>query len=468
MPRWPLMTSTTSLAGLIAQPEPEVPAMSIAGNTIYQTLPDNTIRLLFLHPGQYPEPIRCVLQSFSLDIPLPYTTLSYVWGDPEKALTITCNDQELQITRSLYNCLQRVRLPDRVHLVWADAICIDQSNNKERAQQVKLMKSIYSNAQRTVAFLGEASWNVDLVTLLGSKIIQLSERYKLEPTRDVRVGESELQSAGLAPKGSEAWAALRDFFQLPWFQRVWIVQEYVVSKDVVFVYGQQTYATTFPGSLLEAIMRHGLAWLLDHGEGDSEEARIGGKHLTRIRWLTRFRSAEQHYRGLQQRTMLDLLDRSILHQASDLHDQIYALQGLASDGSDPQLEPSYDQPVSETYIQTCKYFINTGQPEFLYATGEPRQLLGLPSWVPDWSTPKVTGTLAKNTIQPYRSSDGCDYINFRLSPDSRALTCHGEIVDSLSSFSSLFQFAKDPTDWTEMKPWFTETDHSLHSCDEWG
>jgi hypothetical protein len=41
------------------------------------------------------------------------------------------------------------------------------------------------------------------------------------------------------------WAALRDFFQLPWFQRVWIVQEYVVSKDVVFVYGQQTYASTF-------------------------------------------------------------------------------------------------------------------------------------------------------------------------------------------------------------------------------
>jgi hypothetical protein len=122
------------------------------------------------------------------------------------------------------------------------------------------------------------------------------------------------------------WAALRNFFQLPWYQRVWIVQEYVVSKDVVFVYGQQIYASTFLGSLLEAIMRHGLAWLLDHGEGDSEEARIAGKHWTKIRWLTRFRSAERHYQGLQQRTMLDLLDRSILHRASDPHDQIYALQ----------------------------------------------------------------------------------------------------------------------------------------------
>jgi hypothetical protein len=122
------------------------------------------------------------------------------------------------------------------------------------------------------------------------------------------------------------WAALRDFFQLPWFQRVWIVQEYVVSKDVVFVYGQQIYASTFLGSLLEAIMRHGLAWLLDHGEGDSEEARIAGKHWTKIRWLTRFRSAERHYQGLQQRTMLDLLDRSILHP----HDQITLFKGLAS------------------------------------------------------------------------------------------------------------------------------------------
>jgi hypothetical protein len=83
-------------------------------------------------------------------------------------------------------------------------------------------------------------------------------------------------------------------------------------KDVGFVYGQQTCASTLPGSLLEAIMRHGLAWLLDHGEGDSEEARIAGKHWTKIRWLTRVRSAQQYYQGLQQRTMLNLLDRGIL------------------------------------------------------------------------------------------------------------------------------------------------------------
>jgi hypothetical protein len=249
------------------------------------------------------------------------------------------------------------------------------------------------------------------------------------------------------------WAALRDFFQLPWFQRVWIVQEYVVSKDVVFVYGQQTYASTFPGSLLEAIMRHGLAWLLDRGEGDSEEARIA---RTKIRWLTRFRSAERHYQGLPGLTTKD--DAGFVGQKHLAPSRSnYALQrpGLleATRTSSPVMTGR-----SQTYLQTFRYFINTGQPEFLYATGEPRQLPGLSLWVPDWSTPKATGTLAKNTIQRYRSSDGCDYINFRLSPDLRALTCRGEIVDSISSFSSLFQFAKDPTDWTEIKPWFTETE----------
>ena len=42
----------------------------------------------------------------------------------------------------------------RLH-VWADAICIDQSNNEEKASQVTLMSEIYKRANKVMVYLGE-------------------------------------------------------------------------------------------------------------------------------------------------------------------------------------------------------------------------------------------------------------------------------------------------------------------------
>jgi hypothetical protein len=40
-------------------------------------------------------------------------------------------------------------------MLWADQICIDQSNLDERSQQVLLMKKIYENALTVFVYLGE-------------------------------------------------------------------------------------------------------------------------------------------------------------------------------------------------------------------------------------------------------------------------------------------------------------------------
>ena len=125
----------------------------------------------------------------------------------------------------------------------------------------------------------------------------------------------------------------------------------------------------------------------------------------------------------------------------------------------PFLEPKYDLSVSETFLQTCRYFISSNQMEFLYATGEPRSLPDLPSWVPDWSTCKLGYSLYNSACsRPYHASGISDQL-IRLSPDSKTLICHGEVVDTLASFSSKFQHVRDPYNWTEMQPWFQETEN---------
>jgi hypothetical protein len=42
-------------------------------------------------------------------------------------------------------------------MLWADQICIDQSNLDERSQQVLLMKAIYEKALTVFVYLGEGS-----------------------------------------------------------------------------------------------------------------------------------------------------------------------------------------------------------------------------------------------------------------------------------------------------------------------
>lgn len=47
-------------------------------------------------------------------------------------------------------------------MLWADAICIDQNNIPERNQQVRIMRKIFSQADRVLSWLGPAADSSDL------------------------------------------------------------------------------------------------------------------------------------------------------------------------------------------------------------------------------------------------------------------------------------------------------------------
>jgi hypothetical protein len=97
------------------------------------------IRLLQLRPGEGYDRFECsldVVESFSMpsdNVPRaypPYEAVSYVWGNPEKSEQILCDGRILAITVSLATYLQSVRLPDRVRLLLADGVCINQDDIK--------------------------------------------------------------------------------------------------------------------------------------------------------------------------------------------------------------------------------------------------------------------------------------------------------------------------------------------------
>jgi Heterokaryon incompatibility protein (HET) len=50
-----------------------------------------------------------------------------------------------------------------VHFARINPVCIDQNNEEERGQQVQQMGSIYSQAERVIIWLGEATYDTDYV-----------------------------------------------------------------------------------------------------------------------------------------------------------------------------------------------------------------------------------------------------------------------------------------------------------------
>ncbi|KAJ4375747.1 hypothetical protein N0V85_009018 [Neurospora sp. IMI 360204] len=182
-----------------------------------------------------------------------YTALSYVWGPPEFTHSIILNDSyTLPITETLFDALKELA-SDKSNAgrlsLWIDQVCINQTDDTEKASQVQMMSRIFRQANLVIGWLGPADTDsneaMDLFryfslntsspekTELGQ---DLRHRLKLEWTTDqegrsVNHLEQERNSAGLA------CVAL---LYRPWFKRLWIVQELVLARKLELRCGSAT------------------------------------------------------------------------------------------------------------------------------------------------------------------------------------------------------------------------------------
>ncbi|KAH7123335.1 heterokaryon incompatibility protein-domain-containing protein [Dactylonectria estremocensis] len=114
------------------------------------------IRLLeLLQAKNIDDQIECHLDVVELgEHPPPYEALSYCWGDKKQLREISCNGEPFQATENLFLALAHLRNDNTDRVLWIDAICINQTNLKERKSQVLVMGKIYSEATKVVIWLG--------------------------------------------------------------------------------------------------------------------------------------------------------------------------------------------------------------------------------------------------------------------------------------------------------------------------
>lgn len=81
--------------------------------------------------------------------------------------SVICGQHALLVTQNLFDFLTQMARNSHCGPFWIDAVCIDQSNDVEKNQQVNMMADIYQTAHEVLIWLGKA----DATTGMALKII---------------------------------------------------------------------------------------------------------------------------------------------------------------------------------------------------------------------------------------------------------------------------------------------------------
>src|SRR5215469_8387733 len=200
-------------------------------------------RLLELLPGTRQDDIECNLQGYFLDEAPSYEALSYCWGDGSDRTPIQINDCTLYITKNLRTGLLHLRDLHEKRVIWADAICINQQDLVERAKQVSIMGDIYKSAVRTVVWLGATDEKyknaVSVCSELAATVTDGQRSSKQKGTSNGKA--SKVDNAKPSDGGDlNNDTSIESLVQLPWWSRVWVVQEVILARDVLLLLGRQS------------------------------------------------------------------------------------------------------------------------------------------------------------------------------------------------------------------------------------
>ena len=336
------------------------------------------IRLLSFNPpdGDGKE-ISCSMHVMSLEDPgLEYSALSYCWGGSHRNSHMTINGHMFPITESLANALQVFRSEFR-GLIWIDQICIDQSDEIEKSEQVRLMTQIYSSCLMCFCYLGEEDDQTHTALIkaayLNSQDNELQVLLKAPIQLPVDFTKDEY-----AIFAKDDGIALYQLFNRSYFSRRWIVQEICVSKFTVAVCGR------YQISMMHLLRAHDLqvrSWL-DQGKFDhlALSTRVFGNTST----LWKLNAAWKNDNPIFPLHLPNLLDITGQFQSTDPKDTFYSVLGIASDVDDfPTVD--YTQSWEEVNLEFTKALISKGYGWLCLSRASGSSNRALSSWVPDWS-----------------------------------------------------------------------------------
>ncbi|KAK3366738.1 heterokaryon incompatibility protein [Lasiosphaeria ovina] len=185
-----------------------------------------------------------------------YVAMSYCWGPPEPTAEIIVNGWVVKVRANLEAGLRQFREMEYFRgggNIWVDSLCINQTDRAEKVAQVQMMASIYQYAGNILVWLGpEGNRSDDAITLLENTGTDFRAEYveafdgsdpviattwrtmahlRMETSYDELKKNLELAQHVMGPSTlDDAAVGLYDFFNRPYWRRLWIIQELCMGR----------------------------------------------------------------------------------------------------------------------------------------------------------------------------------------------------------------------------------------------
>nr|CEG04394.1 unnamed protein product [Fusarium clavum] len=447
----------------------------------YATLSPGNTRLLYLLPGEMGDQLHGVIVQVPHEGTETYSAVSYVWGTGRRTQKIMTPDGLVRITVSLASCLRHLRHKSEPALLWVDAICINQSDNEEKAQQVRMLATIFQRAVAVYGFVTSSKMSdavVEMLMQVRAKAIQqeicMTSRTRPKATNsqtpepESSAGEDKVTDDGNRlnldqwPKDlptvpmswskrsiplitDDIWTAVGSFFADSWFRRAWIIQETVAAHKLRLVSGRWVVDWNDLSHAMEIVDR---------------EVLVSGADFSKLRstWGPFMcLAAQREWEERNSRWCLLVLLENYRHAQSTLaRDRLFSLLGLASDGNDAAFEPDYSSPLRDILLRFARVFIRQGKGmQLLYRAG----LTGncFPSWMPDWTVERPSSISDPLNGGMLFSASGSQHSKMTCAPDSDELVVEGYAVDTIERVSEASNLEN------EWRDYFREIDEMIES-----
>ena len=400
------------------------------------------------------EQLNCVIRKTEIGngiIDEPYEALSYVWGNDVASDFVLCGKARITIGKNLSVALRRLRRVDRTRTLWIDAICINQEDVDEKEVQVGSMHQVYFNAQQVIIFVGEPAtplpqWDPRAAFKMATKLAKVEE---VQPSLFMRrkLGLYGLRHAalkrylGFPGPGNKSYTALRIFFNLSWFNRMWVLQEAICAVKATIVCGEHEMSWHDFMRGTDFGLRSGLfapVHTLRTPPFVPDAAPRGSlsKAIQMYR-LGRLRESQLSSTDARSMDLFQLLRCFHGSCAQDPRDKVFALLGLVSLPSMAALEADLESFEVRVDYRVEAHVLFQRLAQSILKASKCLDLLSIPScradgpsWVPDWSVVNPqTESLSYTATPTYRSSqDSAAHPDF----ENDILILNGILVDRIS------------------------------------
>jgi len=432
-----LSDSTTTTTTATKRPPPsQVSSSGTLGDKAYRykELGRSEFRLVRLLRRTKTD-IKCEIVHASLVTPPTYVAVSYAWGDAGDTRKIKIDGVSVSVSASLHGALEALRQRNYDVLVWVDALCIDQANQEERSEQVRLMTNIYAQAESVAVWLGgEADDSV------------LGMRFLRELAETARMPNAIARFLSKAQK--QELEAVASLFERDYWSRLWVVQEIFNAKTIQILCGTSSveYSAFSRASAILGHHREILNSLFPAGQGRGQVALRSQFSVPQAlvhqgpASFPDFRLFRDAHRDDNPNAtiLLDALCSCRRKFAADPRDKVFGILGVLPPRIREEFTPDYSLAPKEVYTDVVDYLLTTTSSLNVICEAVHFPLHSnavthsLPSFVPDWSHIPSTTSLAQ---QHLFSAGGNTRAEFRFLDDRRnKLEIDAVYLDTIGSY----------------------------------